>query len=175
MSQRAYAKRRGISNVSVNRAIKSGRLSASVNGDGQIIDAELADREWAASTDLSRANTATLAKQLPVAPPAPEVEPAVEFAVESAGEGMSLADATRIEKVWKARAAELKYREAAKELVPASEVRQAITNAYATVRTHLLGVPSRAKQALPHLTAADVAVLEGLQREALEALVGDAP
>lgn len=162
MSQRAYAKRHGVSHVSVNRAIRSGRLSASVNADGQIIDAELADREWAAATDLTRANTATLAQHAARDP--------ATATVELAAEGMSLADATRIEKVWKARAAELKFREAAKELVPASEVRQAITNAYATVRTRLLGVPSRAKQALPHLSASDVAVLEGLQREALEAL-----
>lgn len=166
LSQRAYAKRRGVSHVAVNRAIRSGRLARSVNADGQIVDADLADQEWSASTDLTRANQATLAQHAAREPVVP--------APEAASEGMSLADATRIEKVWKARAAELKFREAARELVPASEVRQEISNAYATVRTHLLGVPSRAKQSLPHLSAGDVVVLEELVREALEALVDGA-
>ena len=37
-------------------------------------------------------------------------------------------------------------------------------------RMKLLGVPSRARSRLPHLTLDDVAVIEELQREALEEL-----
>jgi hypothetical protein len=37
-------------------------------------------------------------------------------------------------------------------------------------RTTLLGLPTRARQRLPHLGAADLVVLEGLVREVLEEL-----
>jgi len=37
-------------------------------------------------------------------------------------------------------------------------------------RTHLLGLPTRAKQRLPHLSNADLGVLDGLVRESLEEL-----
>lgn len=49
-----YAKRRGVSTVSVSKAVARGRLSASVGrtdrGQPTIVDADLADREWLANT-----------------------------------------------------------------------------------------------------------------------------
>lgn len=50
LSQAAYARRRGISQPSVHQAIREGRIST-VNGK---IDPAVADREWAAHTDLSK-------------------------------------------------------------------------------------------------------------------------
>ena len=50
ISQREYARRRGISNVSVHEAIKAGRISTV---DGKI-DPDLADREWRENTDQSK-------------------------------------------------------------------------------------------------------------------------
>lgn len=55
MTQREYAKRRGVSQAAVSRAVKAGRLKASVAPGGGILDPVLADREWDASTDLTRA------------------------------------------------------------------------------------------------------------------------
>lgn len=50
ISQREYARRRGISNVSVHRAVTSGRIST-VGGK---IDPVQADREWRENTDQSK-------------------------------------------------------------------------------------------------------------------------
>jgi len=50
VSQREYARRRGISNVSVHRAVVSGRISTV---DGKI-DPAVADREWIENTDQSK-------------------------------------------------------------------------------------------------------------------------
>ena len=50
ISQREYARRRGISNVAVHRAVVSGRISTV---DGKI-DPEVADREWRENTDQSK-------------------------------------------------------------------------------------------------------------------------
>ena len=173
MSQRAYAKRRGVSAMAVSRAVRSGRLKASVR-DGKIIDPDLADREWAANTDLTDAPSSVIEQSAswpgvdrPVAPPPPAGE-------ESAGEGTPLHEANRIEKVWKAKTAELKYKQEAGELVPAAEVRGKLEDTFRTCRTKLLGIPSRARQVLPHLTVGDIAAIESMVREALEDLAGAA-
>ena len=50
ISQREYARRRGISNVAVHRAVASGRISTV---DGRI-DPVQADREWRENTDQSK-------------------------------------------------------------------------------------------------------------------------
>lgn len=50
ISQREYARRRGISNSTVHDAVQAGRIS-SINGK---IDPEQADREWLQNTDQSK-------------------------------------------------------------------------------------------------------------------------
>ena len=50
ISQREYARRRGISHVAVSRAIAAGRVTT-VNGK---IDPVVADREWVENTDQSK-------------------------------------------------------------------------------------------------------------------------
>ncbi|CAM3200322.1 hypothetical protein G4177_03105 [Corallococcus sp. ZKHCc1 1396] len=88
---------------------------------------------------------------------------------------LSSNEAERIKTYWQARQAELDYRQEAGELVPARDVRSKLEDVFRTCRTHLLGVPSSARQALPHLTASDVGTLENLVREALEELAGSTP
>ncbi len=53
---REYAERRGVSHSSVSRAVRSGRLSLSVVGEGRgrKIDPELADREWHDNTNHAK-------------------------------------------------------------------------------------------------------------------------
>ncbi len=48
LSQRAYARHRGVSEMAVRKAIKSGRITPEPDGT---IDPEKADREWDANTD----------------------------------------------------------------------------------------------------------------------------
>jgi phage terminase Nu1 subunit (DNA packaging protein) len=142
MSQREYAKRRGVSHVAVQRAINSGRLKDSVQ-DRRIIDPDLADREWDANTDQTWKPT--------------DGSP-------------DMAAASAKEKFWKANLAELKYREAAGELLPAAEVRAEVEAVFAECKNKLLGIPSRVKQQDPTITAAQLIRLEELIRESLEAL-----
>jgi phage terminase Nu1 subunit (DNA packaging protein) len=175
MSQRAYGKRRGVSHVAVQRAVNSGRLRASVNEDGQIVDPDLADREWDAATDLSKAPGYVRERAAARAAPAPAFDVVGVIGPEtdappSARAGMTLAEASAVEKVWKARQAELNYRQDAGELVPARDVDAKLQDVFRTCRTKLLGLPSRARQALPHLTVADLGTIENLVREALEEL-----
>lgn len=56
LSQRAYARRRGVSPEAVSKAVREGRISLAADGT---IDAERADREWQANTHPANGNGAT--------------------------------------------------------------------------------------------------------------------
>lgn len=179
MSLRAYSRHRGTSVEAVRRAIKSQRLQASLvigpAGKAQIADADLADQEWDANTDLTKAPGYVKARAAEresgrVTPSQAVTEPSVT--PEAPGDSLSAAAAR--EKFWKAKTAELDYREHAGQLVDKAQANAWIVDAFALVRSALLAVPSKAKAALPHLTHADVLVLDGLVRQALEGLAARA-
>lgn len=188
ISLRAYAKRRGVSAMAVSKAISSGRLRASVvrdeRGQPKIADPDLADREWDAGTDHSRApgyvKERASARAAGVPPPgpipaplpasAPRVPPAPGEAIQEP-ENLSLSLESAREKFWKAQTAEADYRERIGELVDAKEMAALIADAFTRTKTRLLAVPTRARQLLPQLGAPDVAVLDSIVREALEELV----
>lgn len=88
-----------------------------------------------------------------------------------ASDAQSLATASAREKHFRAKLAELKYRERAGELVEAAVVTAQLVDAITICRTKLLGLPSKAKQRLPHLTLEDLAAIDAIVREALEELV----
>lgn len=148
ISQNAYArsrKERGLPGGNPNavvRAVASGRLKDSVV-DGRIVDVDLADREWEANTDHTKREHA---------------------------EGVSKSEASAVETFWKSKQAELKFLLAAGELVEARDVEARLVAVFTECKTKLLGLPSRAKQALPHLSLADISTLDALVRESLEAL-----
>lgn len=187
ITQAAYARHRaarglaGASKVAVGRAVKVGRLKDClevVSGVARIKDVALADREWEANTDAGMqlkalglttppaALAALMARPSPLPSPTfdnpPEPEDTVgDFQAARTRKEVALADM-----------AELKFREAAGELIPARDVERQLSGYLVNCKTRLLAIPSRAKQALPHLVAADLVVLEGLLRESLEELAG---
>lgn len=197
MSQREYAKRRGVSQAAVSRAIKAGRLRASVAPGGRIADPELADREWNEHTDLTRAPLYVRERyehlqpaQPPVvrdpsrggrppkarAPEAPTGEPARTAGNGPPGDGRpqpvvggGLTENNAVKAYWQALHEELDYRKAAGKLVPVADVDAKVRNAFHVTRTKLLTLPSRAKTVLG-LSAAQVLKLEALTRELLEEL-----
>ena len=149
----------------VAEAIKSGRLRESLVldefGTKKIGDLALADQEWERNTDPQRRINV-----------AGGVDVIRRVTPESAGTGdEELATSTERLKSAQADLAELKYAEAAGELVPAADVLREWADVLSSVRTRLLGVPTQIKQALPHLTVAEVQILEATIREALEGIV----
>lgn len=173
VSIHAYARHRadqslsGRSRTAVQKAIKTGRIHLTPDGK---VDVELADREWAGSTgQIDRAQQkppapATTAPRR--SPPAVDGDPDNELS----SEGMSLAEATRLEKMWKASIAELDYRERRGELVSAKAVADKLAGLFTLCRTKMLGVSTRARQAMPELTTKQIATYDKLIREALEQL-----
>ena len=168
ISLRAYARHRGTSAPSVLRAIKRGRLKASLvvdaKGKAQIADVALADVEWAENTDLSKAPGYVKEREGKRAGKGARSVRRVAPGVSS------LAEASAREKDWRARLAELDFQTKSGELVNAHEVKARMVDIFTRCKTKLLGVPSKAKHAMPHLTHADVLVLDRLVREALEDL-----
>jgi hypothetical protein len=179
VSVRAYARHRGASHQAVLRAIARGRLAAAlttIDGVTKIADVALADQEWAATTDLSKAPDAVKVRAATARPAAQAETDGLDLAdIPVDGDATILAKASAREKHWRAELAELNYKQRSGELVNAAEMTATMADAFSTVRTKLLGVPSKAKQQLPHLTLADLATLDGIVREALEGLATDDP
>lgn len=140
-----YARHRLCTKGTVTKAIRTGRLtprSVESQPDGSyLIDPVLADQEWEENTDSDR-------------------QPASADQREAKAE----------KEHWQAKLAELKYKEAAGELVEAAKVKQKLQDVFMGARAKLLALPSRARQSLPHLNIGDITVIENLVREALEDL-----
>lgn len=159
--------------MAVSRAVKRGTLRASVfrdaNGRPWITDVELADKEWDANTDYTdapqRRITSAVVADAPVAGTLAELPPRPV-----AEDGETISSAAERQKHWQAKLAELKFREAAGELLLASDVGRKLEDVFRACRTKLLGLPTRAKQQLDHLSIADVQVLDAIVREALTEL-----
>jgi hypothetical protein len=185
---------RGATHVSVLRAIKNGRLqspAAERQGKGWEIDPVLADQQWAQATDPAPRGTnasqgqklspkaATPGGQVPTAKqdqqPAkfrPSRAPAQPLADDSPEpeEIPSYNDSRARSEFEKANILEMDRKAKANTLLPREDVGQAWDAAVNITRTVLLGVPSKAKQRIPHLTPDEVAVLMDLIREALSGL-----
>ncbi len=174
ISLREYAKHRGVSAMTVSKAVKSGRLRESVTRDEhdqpKIADVALADREWLANSNYTDKPSALAAMRPELRDPGTAAAPREPNDLEAAD---SMLEATRREKWAKAHLAELKLKQEQGELVPAAKFTQKLTDVFLEVRTKLLALPSRARLALPELSSSQLGTLETLVREALEELAAE--
>lgn len=199
MSLSDYARRKGVTVVSVSKAVKSGRLRQSVTrderGQPKIADVEVADREWEANTrrriDRPAAEPAAASRRGPArAAPAPAPAPAPSSAVQGAGRRRTQEADTDIPDYNAARArkeaaaavkeaalaemAKIELAELRGQVGRVADFKMRMVNAFTTCRTKLAALPSRARSRDPSLTLAQVALLESLLREALAELAGSA-
>ena len=175
---------RGATHVSVLRAIKNDRLrppAVERQGKGWKIDPVLADEQWAQATDPTprgtnanqaqepRPKSATPASQ---APPRTSRSPALALADEAQepAEIPSYNDSRARSEFEKANILEMDRKAKANSLLPREDVFQAWDAAVNITRPAMLGVPSKAKQRIPHLTPEEVEILMDLIREALNGL-----
>jgi hypothetical protein len=118
VSQRAYAKHRGVSLAAVQKAIKAGRIRTAADGK---IDVEQADRDWERNTNYGG----------PVATGDGSVS------------GPSYAQSRAVREVYTARLAKLEYEERIGKLLPADQVTIAGFTKGRTVRDHMMIIPDR--------------------------------
>lgn len=152
LSQRAYARRRGVTHSAVQKALRTGRISALADGT---IDPRAADRQWAANTDetkpLNSVSGAPKHRRRPGDAPGPV-----------GGEGgngepegrvsRSYQAARTMREVYTARRAKLDLEVAEGKLVPVEEVRAHAFDCARRVRDAVLAVPDRLAPVLAGMT-----------------------
>ncbi len=154
-SLRALAEELGVSLSSLQEARKTGRVTIPKHGP---VDVEALRAEWVASSKVQG--------------PAPMAERAAP-AVEPDDAQVSLAEARRRKELASARLKELEFEITAGKYCLAEDVYRERVKDYTAIRTRLLELPTRVKQAVPHLTPKEVEVVRDLIREALTELSED--
>lgn len=148
LSPRKFAELVGASLAAVQAGLESGRLSESATRDERgrwHIAADAGLEEWSANA--------------PVRMPVGDAE-----ALHAWREARARKEAAQ------AALAEDELRRKRGQLIEAGKIEAKLTTVFSGCRNKLLGVPSRARQQDPTLTAAQLALLEQLIREALEDL-----
>ena len=181
VSQRAYARHRGVSHKSVQKAVASGRLAGAVRADGKI-DPVAADRAWAANTDVTKPRNSVSGdpkhRRAPGAPPTPARSRG--DAGEPSDPGLGVTDrgytaARAMREAFAAKTAKLEYERLSGKLVEVDEVRRGAFEVGRRVRDSVLSIPDRIAPILAGLTDVNEihrALMKEL-REALEALAHD--
>jgi hypothetical protein len=124
LSQRAYAKHRGVALSAVQKAISTGRISTMSDGR---IDSGVADGEWAANTKAR--------------PPAVRRQQGEDDSDAFGAAQYSKARAVR--EHYQARLAKIEYEERVGSLVSKDEVQVAAFNTHRVIRDAMLNIPDR--------------------------------
>jgi len=152
----------GVSATAVRKAIQTGRIPSTLVGERElstgrsvpvILDAQAAAAAFSGRQPAMSASRADVRQreQAPTAVP-------------------SLAESREAREHYRAQIAKLEFEERAGKLVDAEEFRDRFATMIVTVRTRLLGVPSKAKGRIQHLTVGEIEVLDELIREALDSV-----
>ena len=167
---------RGTSHVAVLKAIQAGRLAPPAvtrKGRGWEINAELADQQWADATDPKERGAGYHRGEEPPpdAKPLPPTKPPPQWQEPGNPKGVPpRAVSESVLAAVKAKRETMALHREEKKLLPRDQVEKAMADNYTIIRTKLLALPTRARQRIPHLTLEEVAILDELQREALEDL-----
>jgi hypothetical protein len=140
ISQREYARRRGISHMAVQRAVNTGRIST-VEGK---IDPDLADREWRENTDQSKPRNRITGNPKHARIAGEPSEPMDFGAADGAsGTASGYAKARAARELYQAQLAKLELDRQRGILVRADEVRLGAFNMARKARDQLIALPER--------------------------------
>jgi len=155
MNLQAYANHRkalglrGQSHVAVLNAIKDGRLTPPAverQGRGWIINADLADAQWAGRTDPDNRGGMGGGTDLPIG----RAVPAAAAPPQAAKGGPPLAISKQVKAAYEAKLTELEYKERSGEMVPTNQVK---AEAFALARALRDGLMRVADRMAPTLAA----------------------
>lgn len=159
----AFARELGVSHTAINHAIATGRIPAHLIGTrpyrGRIVSY---------IADVAGARAAFVANSDPVRQQSGQRTKASRIAAADAIP--SIAESRAVTEAYRGRLMQLTFERESGKLVDAEEFRVKFTSMVVTARTRLLGVPSKAKGRIPHLTIDEVEILTQLIREALDGL-----
>lgn len=128
LSQRAYARHRGVSHVSVKKAIDAGRIILGVDGT---IDPAVADRQWEANT-VQPKHCMKHATAAPKAATKATIGVAAPAATDQPGKGMNLLTARTANEIVRAQTGKVRLAKLKGELIDRN---QAIAQVFKLART----------------------------------------
>lgn len=180
---REAARRLGVSDMAVHKAIKAGRVSAERNEKGKPVMAwPQVEQQWRANSDpMKRSHVGSRGSARR------QADEATKFGTsgqggdaggppDDVGASTSYAKARAIREAYMARLAKLEFEERNGKLVDAEQARAARFKEIKAAQTRILGIPAACKTRVPDLPLAVVAVIDAVCRETLEDLangVGD--
>lgn len=149
---------------SIYRKIKNGELQTTAGPDGPMIERDGLEQRWA---NITRKRSDSPNPKTAAAPQPPPHRPP-----ERSEELPDYNESRARSEYEKANLLELERKQKEGLLLPREDVERAQAAALAISKTRLLGVPSTAKQRIPHLSLDEVEILTTLIREALDELAG---
>jgi len=130
LSGRAYARHRGISETSVRKALKEGRITKNKNGK---IDPEIADKQWQKNTDPAQIKE--VKKEEKAQEEVNNYNPAPL--------GPSYQQSRAIKEAYNAKLTRLQFEKESKKLISVDEVKISAFNAARMTRDRILNIPDR--------------------------------
>ena len=153
---------------SIYRKIKSGELATIEGAAGQMLERDGLEQAWGKISRPKASHPPRLRPAVertkPSQPPAPSPPPRTSEQPPDYNESRARSEFE------KANLLELDRKSKEGMLLHREDVERAQATALAISKTRLLGVPSTAKQRIPHLSLEEVEILTTLIREALEEL-----
>ncbi len=190
---RECARRLGVSDTAVHKAIKAGRIviaGRTPTSDRPLVAWPQAQTDWGANSDSSKRShvgaTGTSARRTkyagepgkPVLPTHAQVAAGAADAPEhlpaaggqGAVQGPTLAQSKAVREAYLARLAKLEYEREIGKVISADEVKAQWFKHITAAKTRILGIPSACKQRVADLPLTAIAAIEAACREALEDL-----
>ena len=165
ISNRAYARHRGVSEGAVRKAIKVGRIQTEADGS---IDPVKADAAWDRNTNPAQQRQHAVPEQKVEVAPTPHQPPQTN--IEKRGSAVPAYQTSRaVRETYAAKMAKLDFEERSGKLVQADEVQVAAFNTARRVRDRLFCIPPRLAAVLAAESDAHT-VEQILQRELRNAL-----
>jgi len=131
-----FARLIGVTRGAVDYAIKKGRIKSQQVGNKRMLDFEKAKKEWDENTDKAASKKGHAKKKI-------KSKVVNQEYVAKTYDGLTTSDAERQEKVYKARLAELKYKEQAGELAEVKKIKKEAFETGRKVRDAIMQIPAR--------------------------------
>lgn len=187
ISIREAARRLGVSDTAVHKAIKAGRVAVAGKTDSgrPLMDWPDTERRWLANSDVSKRSHVGSRGSPVRAQDAPRVNlptsdrmdegsqgDGAELGTDGprSGRGGSYAQARAAREVFQAKLAKLEYEERTGKLIDADQAKVAWFKHITAAKTRILGIPAACKSRYADLPLAAVAIIDQVCREALEDL-----
>lgn len=185
ISIREAARRLGVSDTAVHKAIKAGRVSTEgkTPGGRPLMDWKDTEKRWLANSDTSKRSHVGSQGSKARAKDAPRVSLPTSDRMDEAGDvdlptgdgpksgrGQQYAQARAARELYEAKLSKLKYDQQTGKLIDAEETKVAWFKHITAAKTKILGIPAACKSRYSDLPLPVVAIIDQVCREALEDL-----